>query len=283
MKHGIRNTLILAATLIVMLAGGWFFLDYQYTPQIEELEQQQAQREQEFNSYAETAALYEETLLELNRQYYIRDNHPKELFHNHRSGRVYDYIRQLNQGISFTNFNYSIRDSTTHGEYGVVSVLLRGEGEYRNLNNFVHRIERSSAIMHIANLQINSITDLGRLSRVTFEMTLQLYYNRDDRLEWQPRMMMADAMGNIGHNPFFPLIHPVPPNTRNLLDVDESRLIGITSQFILIRDQGGSLKRLTVGDEVYLGTLQRIDTERQEAIFHLNRGGIFDRVRKTLD
>jgi Tfp pilus assembly protein PilO len=283
MKHGIRNSLILAATLIIMIAGGWFLLDYVYSPQIEELEQRQAQREREYNSYAETAAMYEETLLELNRQYYIRDNHPKELFHNHRSGRVYDYIRQLNEGISFTNFNYSIRDSSSHGEYGVVTVSLRGEGEYRNLNNFVHRIEHSSAIMHIASLQITNITELGRLSRVAFEMTLQLYYNRDDRLEWQPRMYMADAMGNIGHNPFFPLIHPVPPNTRNLVDVDQSRLVGITSQFILLRDQGGNLKRLTVGSEVYLGTLQRIDTERQEAIFHLNRGGIFDRVRMALD
>jgi len=283
MKHGIRNSLILVATLIIMVTGGWFLLDYIYSPQIEELEQRQAERQREYNSYAETAAMYEQTLMELNRQYYIRDNHPKELFHNHRSGRVYDYIRQLNEGISFTNFNYSIRDSVTHGEYGIVTVLLRGEGEYRNLSNFVHRIEHSSAIMHIENLQITNITELGRLSRVTFEMTLQLYYNRDDRLEWQPRMYMADAIGNIGHNPFFPLIHPVPANTRNLIDVDESRLIGITSQFILMRDQGGTLKRLTVGDEVYLGTLQRIDTERQEAIFHLNRGGIFDRVRKTLD
>jgi hypothetical protein len=121
-------------------------------------------------------------------------------------------------------------------------VQLRGEGEYRNLNNFVHRIEHSSAIMHIASLQITNITELGRLSRVAFEMTLQLYYNRDDRLEWQPRMYMADAMGNIGHNPFFPLIHPVPPNTRNLTDVDQSRLVGITSQFILLRDQGGNLE-----------------------------------------
>lgn len=283
MKHSIRNTLILAATLILMLGGGWLYLNYHYTPQIEELEERKQEREQEYDGYAATAAMYEETLMELNRQYYIRDNHPKELFHNHRSGRVFDYIRQLNEGISFTNFNYSIRDSVTHGEYGVVTVLLRGEGEYRNLNNFVHRIEHSSAIMHIESLQISNITDLGRLSRVTFEMVLQLYYNRDDRLDWQPRMVMADAIGNIGHNPFFPLIHPVPPNERDLVDIDESRLVGITSQFILLRDQGGQLKRLTVGDQVYLGSLQRIDTERQEAIFNLNRGGIFDRVTLALD
>jgi len=283
MKHSIRNTIILALTLILMVAGGWFVLDYLYSNEIEELEEQRVQREQEYSAIAETAALYEETLSELNRQYYIRDNHPKELFDNHRSGRVYDYIRQLNEGISFTNFNYSIRDSVIHDYHGVVTVLLRGEGQYRNLNNFVHRIEHSSAIMHIQSLQISNITDLGRLSRVTFEMVLQLYYNRDDRLEWQPRMTMAPPIGNIGHNPFYPLIHPVPPNERGLVDVDGSRLVGITSQFILIRDQNGQMKRLTVGDEVHLGTLQRIDTERQEAIFNLNRGGIFDRVRLALD
>ncbi len=282
MKHSIRNTLILALTLVLMLGGGWFILDYRYSSQIEDLEQRKNQRQQELQSVSQTAALYEQTLEELSRQYYIRDNHPKELFMNHRSGRVYDYIQELNSGISFTNFNYTVRDSVIQDKYGIVTIHLRGEGEYRNLNNFVHRVEHSSAIMHIESLQITNITELGKLSRVTFEMILQLYYNRDDRLEWAPRRVLADHLGDIGHNPFFPLIHPVPPNVRNQVDVDASRVVGITSQFILLRDQNDQLRRLTVGDAVYLGRLNRIDTDRQEAIFHLDRGGIFDRVRLRL-
>lgn len=283
MRDSIRNTLILAFTLILIVGGGWLLLGYIFNHEIEELEAQRVQKEQELDAYVETAELYEEAVLELNRQHYIRDNYAKELFYNHRSGNVYDYIRQLNRGIAFTNFNYSIRDSVAHDYHGVVTVELRGEGEYRNLVNFVHRIEHSSAIMHIASLQIGNISELEKLSRVTFEMLLELYYNRDDQLEYRPRMALADPIGDIGHNPFFPLFHPVPPNVDNLVNVDESRLVGMTSRFILVRDQDGQLKRLTLGDPVYLGTLQQIDTETVEATFHLNRGGIFDRVRLALE
>lgn len=283
MKHSIRNTLILALTLILMLGGGWFILQFTYKSEIEELEQRKVQRQQELEGFSATAALYEQTLEELTRQYYIRENHPKELFLNHRSGRVFDYIQELSSGISFINFNYSIRDSVIQDKYGFVNIQLSGEGEYRNLNNFVHRVEHSSAIMHVESLQISNITDLGRLSKVTFEMQLRLYYNRDDRLEWAPRRVLADHLGDIGHNPFFPLIHPVPANVRNQVDVDGSRLVGITSQFVLLNDQNGRLQRLSVGDAVYLGSLNRIDTQRQEAVFHLNRGGIFDRVTLRLD
>lgn len=283
MNHSIRNTIILAVTLIVMLGGGWLFLHFTYASDLERLEQIVVDKEREMRDYDQTASLYNETLRELTRQHYIRDNHPKELFQNHRSGRIYDFLIRLNEGISFTNFNYSVRDSVTRNQYGIVTVLIRGEGEYRNLNNFIHRIEHSSPITLINSLQISNINELGRLSQVRFDMELQIYYNRDPNLNMRKRMNLAAHLGNIGHNPFYPLIHPVPPNERNLVDVDNSTLLGMTSRFILLRDQGGVLRRMTVGDQVYLGRLHTIDTQSQEAVFHLNRGGIFDRVRLTLD
>ncbi len=283
MSYGIRNTIILVITLVLMLGGSWLFLRFTYASDIEELEEEISQKDQERSEYAEVAAMYNETVVEHARQLYIRDNHPKELFDDHRLGRIYEYIDQLSRGISFIRYNYSLRDSTEHGDYGTMHFVLNGEAEYRNLNNLIHRIEHSSAIMHIESIQLSNFTDLDRLSKVEFQMELAAYYNRDDRLSRQVRMSKADHLGNIRHNPFYSLVHPVPPNDENRLDVDQSRLIGMTSRFILVRDQDGEMQRLSPGDRVYLGRLQQIDTESNEAVFELVRGGLYDRVVLTLN
>ncbi len=283
MNYGIRNTLILTLTLILMIGGGWLFVHWTFASDLEELEEERELKQQELDQLTETAAYYEQSVIEHARQQYLSENHPKELFPDHNTGRLYDYLINLNQGISFTELNYTFQDSTIHDDHGIVHVTVSGEGEYRNLYNFIYRIEHSRPILQIASLQLQNINELERLSRVNFEMSLDAYYNRIDPETYEATLADADAPGNIGHNPWFPLVHDVPPNEEGLLNVNESRMIGLTSRFILVRDQNDEINRLTVGDQVYLGRLQEIDTDRQIAVFRLNRGGLVDRVVLNLD
>ncbi|MDR9410662.1 MAG: hypothetical protein RI573_17590, partial [Balneolaceae bacterium] len=82
-------------------------------------------------------------------------------------------------------------------------------------------------------------------------------------------------------NPYYPLIRPIPPNEENLPNVEASRLIALTGRTAHIIDQTGVLKRLTIGDRVYLGRLSNINLDAREVIFQLNRGGIADTVTLT--
>lgn len=283
MNYGLRNTLILLLTLILMLGGGWLFVHLKYSSTLEELEEEAEQKQQTLDQIAETAELYDMVVYEHSRQNFIREHHPKELFPDPNAGRLYDYLRELNQGISFTELNYVVQDSVVQDDHGYVNITVSGEGFYRNLYNFIHRIEHSRPIIQIRSVQLQNITELERLTRVTFRMDLAAYYNRDDRLDYDATLATAEAPGDIGYNPYFPLIHPVRPNEEGLVEVDNSRLIGMTSRFILIRDQNDAVLRLTVGDPVYLGRLQSINTDTQEAVFRLNRGGLLDVVTMTLD
>ncbi len=283
MNYGLRNTLILALTLILMTGGGWLFVNWMFSSTLEELKEDAEQKEQTLSELTMTADLYDETVMEHTRQVYIQENHPKELFLNPNAGRLYDYLITLNQGISFTELNYSVEDSIVHDHYGVVNVNVSGEGIYRNLYNFIYRMENSSPIIHIRSMQLQNINELEKLSRVNFQLSLALYYNRDDQFDRVTTLATVQGPGNIGHNPYYSLIHPVPPNEDEQVDVDNSRIIGMTSRYILVRDQNAALQRLTVGDRVYLGALQQIDTDDQVAVFHLNRGGLFDRVTLTLE
>lgn len=76
---------------------------------------------------------------------------------------------------------------------------------------------------------------------------------------------------------FYPLIHGIPPNTNQLINVEESRLIGITNEKIFVLDQSGNLQELKVGDEVYLGSLSAINQTAESATFVLNKGGIIEK------
>ncbi|MDG5768199.1 hypothetical protein QA596_12100 [Balneolales bacterium ANBcel1] len=283
MNYGIRNTLILTLALVLFTGGGWLVLHLTYASKVVELEETREQREQDIAELAEVAGLYDHISMEYARQVHIRENHPKELLTDNRAGRLYDYLQQLNRGISFTELNYSVRDSVLQDDYGYLNLTIDGEGYYRNLYNFIYRIEHGSPIIKIESVEIRNITELERLSRVQFRMTLQAYYNRDDRLDYTASLILPASAGNVGHNPFYPLIHPVPPNTRGLVDVDQSSMVGMTTRYILVEDQGGAVRRLSVGDPVYLGHLQRIDTGDQRAVFQLNRGGIVDRVTLNLE
>ncbi|MEX0680454.1 MAG: GspMb/PilO family protein [Balneolales bacterium] len=283
MNYGLRNTIILAITLILMVGGGWLIIRYIYVSTIEELEEERVTKESTMSELSETAALYEHAVREHARQVYIRDNHPKELFADPNTSRLYDYLRELNRGISFTELNYLVQDSVAQDLYGIINITVRGEGLYRNLFNFIYRIEHSRPILHIRSLQLQNISELEQLTQVSFQLTLQAYYNRDENLDTPVTLAVAGPFGNIGHNPYFPLIHPIPPNEDNLVNVNESRLMGMTARYILIRDQDGQTHRMTVGDRVYLGFLRRIDSDSRQVVFRLNRGGLVEDVTLNLN
>ncbi|MDI6402085.1 hypothetical protein QLX67_08770 [Balneolaceae bacterium ANBcel3] len=283
MNHSIRNSLILAVTLLLIVGLGWLIVHMTYSSAIEELEVQVETTSSELQELLDIAELYEEAITEHARQVHVRENFPKQLFENHSQARLYDYLIELNEGISFTDLNYTVGDSVIHDGYGIINITINGEGLYRNLYNFIHRIEHSSAIVHIRTLRLNNFDDLERLSRVNFTMDLQAYYNRGDQLDYSGTMVLADPFGNIRHNPFYPLVRPIPSLEGDLVDVDNSRLLAITARFVLLEDQRGSTRRLTVGDEVYLGSLRQIDTGNRRAVFVLDRGGFSDRVILSMD
>ncbi|MEX2368057.1 MAG: hypothetical protein WD510_01005, partial [Balneolaceae bacterium] len=61
-------------------------------------------------------------------------------------------------------------------------------------------------------------------------------------------------------------------------NIESSRLIGISSSRIFLRDQNGRLVNLSVNDRVYLGSLEAIDVQEGRATFRLNKGGIIEAV-----
>ena len=283
MKYGIRNTLILILTLILMAGGGWLYIQNRFNTDIEEAEIALAELNTELQDVQQSANMFAQAQANYNEALYVRLNHPKELFVNHSSSALYNYLQELNRDLSFTGLNYSLSDSVRNEDHGIINVNIQGEGRYENLVNFIYRLEYSRPLIQIRTVQLDNITDLERLDRVNFQISLGAYYRRGDWTDYQAELVTTGALGRIVHNPYQPLIHEVPPNLDNLPDVDQSRLVVLTSSRVHMVDQTGTLQRLGIGDRVHLGRLTSINLERGEAVFQLNRGGIGDRVVLTLE
>lgn len=282
MKYSIRNTLILIFTLLLLAGGGYFFIENRFAEDIEAEEERSVQLSSELQDVQQSAGMFTSAQANYNTALYTRLNHPKELFRNHNSSNLYNYLQELNRDISFTELNYSLSDSVLQNDHGIVNVNIQGEGRYENLVNFLYRLEYSRPLIQVRTVQLDNITDLERLDRVNFQVSLGAFYRRGDWTNYRAQLEPSGPLGQILHNPYYPLIHEVPANVDNLPDVDQSRLVALTGNRAHILDQTGTLQRLNVGDRVYLGRLASINMNRSEAIFELNRGGIRDRIVLSL-
>lgn len=282
MKYSIRNTIILLLTLIIMVGGGWFYIHETFDQEIEDTRTTLNEKQIELEEVQNLANQFSSAQANYNDVIFTRMNYPKELFPSHSSSDLYNYLQEINEDISFTELNYSFSDSVLNQDHGIIAATIQGEGEYSNLTNFLYRIEYSRPLIQIESVQLNNISELEKLNRVDFEISLGAYYRRGGWSEYRADLNTSTPLGEIEHNPYYPLIRPIPPNDENLPNVEASRLIALTGRTAHIIDQTGILKRLSIGDRVYLGRLSSINLDSNEAVFQLNRGGIMDQVVLSL-
>ncbi len=281
MNYAIRNTIILLVSVVLFGGGGWAFITWLHSGPIEELKYNTEQLEIEASGYRSAVADYESVVRKIAEVRYRRENYPKSFFPTSSASDVYDFLIRLNQDHAFTELNFSYQDSTIHDEYGIMTTSINGTGNYRNLINFLNRIETGEIINKVTSLQIQAVNQLERLSYISFNITLQTYYARQPEI---PRGTITGSSSTtaIARNPFFPLIHAVRPVEEDEINIEDSRMIAISRNNTWLIDQNSNLRSLAIGDEVYLGTLVQINTDEGTAEFRLNRGGIIDRVTKHI-
>jgi hypothetical protein len=70
----------------------------------------------------------------------------------------------------------------------------------------------------------------------------------------------------------------IPPNVRELVEIERSDLKAVIPGKAFVLDQRNTIMTLREGDEVYLGYITRLDPEGGRLEATLNRGGIIEKV-----
>ncbi|MGM0547441.1 MAG: type 4a pilus biogenesis protein PilO [Bacteroidota bacterium] len=277
MSYGLRNTIILLSVLILFVGSAWGYIYFFQQPEIEELEQEVEQKQTELNEKQQIADQYPVVSEQFEQASDYLENFDKSLYRDNNEDQVYHFLNTINNGSAYTDFTFSFSDSTTTDTHGEISMQVTGEGYYRNVINFIRRIELSDPINKIQEIQINPINNLESYGKVNFTFTLKSLYDREAGFENTSMAVTDDILGSV-YNPFFPLIRDVEENEDNLIDVESSSLIAVSGNRVFLLDQSGMLRKLTPGDEVYLGELRSLNVDRGSATFVLNKGGIIEQI-----
>ena len=290
MSYALRNTIVLTVVFILMATGSWSYLHFIQDAKIQKLQTTLQEKQKKLNMDQSVAQRYEHVINAYAKTKYELEEYPKMLPSDVKTYDVYDFLDRASRGNAYTDLNFTFLDSLKHKNYGIIRANITGTGYYRYVYNLVHTIEASYPLSKVKNLIINpyireeKTTDANgketqkiTYQQVSFTFQLNTYYNRTGSKTSDVLAVSHEGVDKV-YNPFYPLIHDIPPNTKDLANVEKSKLVGIGDGVIYIVDQNGKVRRLITGDKVYLGRLESIDVNDKSARFYLNKGGIFDKV-----
>lgn len=277
MSYGVRNTIILLIVLTIFIGGGWSYIYFYQQPTLDELEQNVEQTRRDLNQQQQRADQLPVLQNQFKEATKYFDNYYKVLYPNSNEDNVYDFLNRVSTGSAYTEFTFNFSDSTTYSQHGVINMEVAGQGYYRNATNFIRQIELSRPLNKVSGVTINPINELDSYGKVNFRFSLTSFYDRVKLLNESELEITNNLRGSI-YNPFYPLIRSVEDNEDNLVDIENSTLLAVSSNKVFVLDQQGVMKRLSEGDEVYLGRLSSIDIDDGSASFRLNKGGIIERV-----
>jgi len=285
LSYGVRNTIILLVALLLLGGGAFAYIQFFQVPEIDRLESNLQDKQQDYNNKKAISDAFPELNENYQNALSIIENYDKSLYKTPNPDDVFDYLNYIrNSSEDLTvYFDFNFVDSTAQDQYGIVRSSLNGYGNYVNVINFINTIENSQLLNKVTGLSLippGGNNEGQEITDITFNFTLESYYERIPIQENVTRTNVLTRNEQVSnYNPFYPLIQPsVPPNTDNLINVEQSRIIGMTASRIFIVDQGGNVQSLSVGDDVYLGSLQSIDINNKSATFNLNKGGITELV-----
>ncbi len=283
MSYKIRNIIVLIVfNMLIVLLGGFLTL-WSYPRKLEEVRKEVRQVNQQIRQ-----------LEGIESEYYLLDDIIKQkeaklasidkiLRSRITPNLTYKYLNRIVNRVGFIAFDMLYLRSEAREKFGYNVYRIKGEGSYERIVKLIWFLERGPYVYVIDKLNLHGLESRDPDSFafrliITFEMEVRAYY-ADVQDFPEVQRSLADVVPPKTRNPFYPhVLRDIPPNTENLVEVERAELKAVIKGKALISDANGNTQMLSVGDKVYLGYLEKVDPNRNMAVFSLNKGGIYEKV-----
>jgi hypothetical protein len=305
------NQTILIACLVLLIGVGTYLTYFRQQSTIASLDQKIEKKKEE----RETIRTLQATLVdaqanfkEVRRRWRTRyKTVPKTI----SSPDIVAYLTELTQ-TGFKRFDVTSSGAEEREGYSVHSFRAEGEAFFTNLYRFIWTVENNRPFYRVRDLQLSYLEEretdeeTGRTTMdilVSFQMDVEAIYGATQGLPSPDRPsegreveglpvaqtapsppLPSSVLPNPAPevNPFYPLVFDeVPPNQYDRLNVESARFLSIIDGQAIFQTSEG-LERVGEGDRVYLGRIVEIDPAKGRVVARLNRGGVIDRVERTL-
>ncbi|WP_103030408.1 hypothetical protein [Salinibacter altiplanensis] len=305
------NQILLTACLVLVAGVGTYLTYFRQQDTIATLEQQieeQKQRREEIRSLRADRANAESRLKTVRRRWRTQY---KVVPATISSPDIVSYLTELTE-TGFQQFDVMSAGPEDRDGYSVHTFNAEGKAYFTNLYQFVWTIENNRPFYRVRGLSLNYLEERetdeesGRTTMkvlVSFDMDVEAIYGAATGLpaptsasEGEEAGRLPVAQASTGPplpssvvpkpapeiNPFYPLVfEEVPPNQYDRLNVESAQLVSIVNEKAVFQAEG-QLQRVGEGDRVYLGRIVDVRPSEGRVVARLNRGGIVDRVERTL-
>ncbi len=236
--------------------------------------------------------------------------HYKKLPETMSTPRMVGYLTRLTKS-GFKAFNLGAAKQRAEEGYQVYAVTAEGRAFFSSLYHFIWVLENNRPFYRIRNLQLSMLDErttdeeTGRTSMdvlVSFRMDVEALYGVDgghsgtdtDRMRDERRLPRARTAphppvparvlptAEPAGNPFYPLVfQQIPPNEHGRLNVESAQFLSIVGGEAIFQTEAG-IERVEEGDSVYLGRIVEVNSSEGRVVARLNKGGIVERVERTL-
>lgn len=286
MSYAIRNTIILAGLLIFVIIFS-LLNNYHAQKNVNSIKSRLDENLQQLN-LLKTAnpdmkdqEIFAQSLTELELRV---KNESKLLARDNNPTLTYSYLLDICENYCpDLKFDFKFIDdgqveTSFYNEYSVIGV-----GPIQSLYTFLYQLENQFMLYVVESVKLSGIEADEQLPRdyIYFTLVIRAYYE-DNMLDVGDIPFRYLKYRSLSRNPFVPGIHgPIPSEYEmTFVETDDCDLIGLTLDKAFLLDRNGKIHVLKPGDKVAYGYLEKIDWDRQVAVFYLNKIGVS--IKKTM-
>lgn len=278
MSYKMRNNLILSIFVVIIFIVGGFYILYSYpkkldrlTTELDRVKNQISKFDGIENQFIRLQALIAEEELKL-------AHLDKQILPDVSSSNTYSYLNSISGRAGELSYDYIYSDKGTSGDYRFNTYNIRGEGSFNDIYKFIWYVERGPYIYKFQNVSLRGVESSQRGSRrsniiITFDLELSALFADVQDLPRIQRTLDSVVVDDF-NDPFNPRVRRIlPPNRGDFIEVERSELKAVIPGKAFIADHHGKVRVIQVGDKVYLGYATKIDVEKNQVEFTLNKNG----------
>ena len=286
MNTKLKNTLIILVILIFISAAGIIFTYIIQRGKIKDREK----RIKDLTEFQLNTETLQDKLLQAKRKVSQLDSILATRKYLLASGvsqsGFFDFVNEVSYSFSeYSYVNIEYNDIKAAKNYNEYEYTLSGVADYNDFNRLLYSIEQSKAIKKVSLIELTNNVKLDEDNTphylVNYKIKASVLFSDDPKIgtaEFKENQLVPNPI----YNAFYPLIRSeIPPNKDKLLDVQNAKLLALIPDGAFLADAQGNTYLLWEGDKVYLGYITKIDYEKNQVQFILNKGGIIEKL--TLD
>jgi Tfp pilus assembly protein PilO len=282
MPYKTRNTLILLGFLIIILAVGAYFIVYSYPKKLKQVKEETQRVNQQINAMSGLQIELYNLQKQIKEEQEKLAQLDKQILPDVTPAMTYSYLNSILGYAGFVKFDMLYIGSRKAQKYAYNIYDIKGEASFDNIYKFIWYLEKGPQIYRISRFDLRGVETRDEETKrfqivVPFQMEIHALYA--DVKDLPPiKKTLVDVKVEEVKNPFVPYVYrELPPNTRGLLEVERADLKAIIPGRAFVSDHTGKIHVLKEGDEVYLGYVTKIDVEKNQVEFTLNKAGIVEK------